>query len=351
MQRILFKKGKQREFLNLAKINLNCVSLKGILQYGFDLRYSTLKNYNSEKLLLPRDFFEEVCYIAKINPDNLDIKYIDKNWGQVIGGKKGIKVVMKKYPKEIKGWRLKGAKNSSVIGNEKLKKIKIPKLDEGLAEFIGVYLGDGTLTRYQLVISGDSRYDYPYYEYLSKLIYKLFGIGVSIRKEKNHNTLLLTISSKNVCSFLQDNFNLNYGHKIINKSIIPEKILNDEKLSIACLRGLIDTDGAVSRRGRNGSQFCIQFTAHNKLLLDQVNEIGKKLGIFTFCDKTGAGTNKWKNILRYFEIVGSSNLRHIVRFDLRNKGKTIYRYEVSNYFRQDLYRNMNLPFKIKGPMV
>ena len=75
-------------------------------------------------------------------------------------------------------------------------------------------------------------------------------------------------------------------------------IFKNKELVVACLRGLIDTDGSVSRRGRNGSQFCIQFTSHNKLLLNQVDVIGKKLGIFTFYDRTGTGTNKWKNILK-----------------------------------------------------
>ena len=126
------------------------------------------------------------------------------------------------------------------------------------------------------------------------------------------------------------------------------EVAENENLTIACLRGLIDTDGSVSRRGRNGSQFCIQFTSHNKPLLKQVNKIGRELGIFTFYDKVGTGTNKWANILRYFEIVGSSNLKHIIRFHLRTKGKTIYLNELPEYFKKDLYKNLDLPFKTKG---
>ncbi len=71
--------------------------------------------------------------------------------------------------------------------------------------------------------------------------------------------------------------------------------------------------------------------------------------IFTFKSKTGAGTNKHRNIVKFFEIIGSANLRHIVRFHLRfYENKTIYQKEVINYYQKDFYKNLNLPFKIKA---
>jgi len=348
-QRVLFEKGEQKKFLNLVKNNLNCVSLRSISQFGFDMPYSTLKNYYREITLMPKDFFEDLCYLAKINSKQLNIKFLEGNWGNIKGGKIGIRVLMKKYPKKIKEWRKKGTRNSPIIGERNLKKIKIPLLNEELAEFIGVYLGDGTLTKYQIKIAGDYRYDLPYYDYLLKIIFETFNIRASIHKTKNHNTSILLISSKNICSFLNEKFKLKYGHKIRNKTVIPKKILNNEKLSIACLRGLIDTDGYIGRRGRNGSQFCIQFGSHNKYLLEQVYNLGKKLGIFTFCDKVGCGTNKWENIDEYFKIVGSSNLRHIIRFHLRKfRNKTIYQREVLDYYNKKIYKDLKLPFRISG---
>ncbi len=84
--RILFKKGKQKEFLDLVKSNLNVVSVRGILQFGLDLKYSTLKDYYSEKLLLPKGLFENLIYLAKIKKVG-NVKYIKGNWGQIKGGK------------------------------------------------------------------------------------------------------------------------------------------------------------------------------------------------------------------------------------------------------------------------
>ena len=342
-QRILFPKGLQKKFLNKVKYNLRAPSLRSILQFGFDVPYSTLKKYYGEKLFLPKDLFKNLCRIAKINPKTLNFEYVLNNWGQIIGGKKGIKVIQSRYPKEIKKWRRRGWLNSPVIGVSNLKKVKIPALDWKLAEFIGAYLGDGTLTPYFLRISGDATYDRDYYNYLSRLSKKLFGINPSIRI--TNNTIHLTIFSKKICSFLNEQFKLRYGDKIRNKTKIPRQIISDNNFAIACLRGLIDTDGSISRRGRSGEQFCIQFTNYDKSLLDQVKTLGKKLKIFTFFEEKGVGTNSWPCINEYFRIVGSSNLKHIIRFDLRLKGVNAYRKDIIPFLEQDLYRNLSLPFK------
>ncbi|MEM0465462.1 MAG: hypothetical protein QXW97_02030 [Candidatus Pacearchaeota archaeon] len=86
-QRIKFKKGKQRIFLKLAMKNLNIKSLKQILQFGFNIKYSTLKNYYSERRLIPKSFFLDLCHIANIKKRNLKFEYVSNNWGQIKGGK------------------------------------------------------------------------------------------------------------------------------------------------------------------------------------------------------------------------------------------------------------------------
>ena len=322
------------------------------LAIKWGLPYSTLKNYALEVCLLPESLFDKILSELSINKDKLEVDYLDRNWGMKVGGKRAIDILKKRYPDKIKKWRINGLKKAIKIGKHwgymNQKVIKEPKLNEKLAELIGAYLGDGTITKYQLKISGDYRYDLPYFYHLRKLVFELFGLSCSIIKEKKFNTANLIIYSKNLCSFINKEFGINFGHKIRNKTSIPNKILQDNKLSIACLRGLIDTDGSISRRGRNGSQFCIQFTSHNKYLLEQVKKIGADLNIFTFGDETGCGTNKGDNIKRYFDLVGSSNLRHIVRFNEKfSKGNTIYKKDVLNYYQKGLYSRLDLPFKIK----
>jgi hypothetical protein len=86
-QRILFKKGEQRKFLDMVILNLNCISLRGILQFGFNINYSTLKNYYIERRLMSSSLFSDLCHISKIDVKTLRFKFVDYNFGQIKGGK------------------------------------------------------------------------------------------------------------------------------------------------------------------------------------------------------------------------------------------------------------------------
>ena len=342
-RRVRLNKGLQRKII--LSISQKAGSIRK-LAIGMGTPYSTFKNYVTEDRLLPENLFSNLLKLYEGPKKGLKISYLNSNWGRSIGGKRGIKSLENKYHDKIKKWRKLAIKKA--LSKSNLKKIKIPEVNEKLAEFIGIYLGDGTMTPYQLRIVGDSRYDKLYFNYISNLIFHLFGLKTSIIMHKNTNTSLLVVYSKNLCDFLNKKFRLKPGDKIRNENIIPKGVLNNKNLSIACLRGLVDTDGSVSRRGREGSQFCIQFTSHNKKLLEQVKVIGNNLKFFTFNSETGSGTNKWKNIINYFKIVGSSNPKHIIRFLLRKDGKSIYRDELSHYFEEEKYKTLNLPFILKG---
>ena len=70
---------------------LKITSLRKILQFGFNIKYSTLKNYYSERRCLPKNFFDDLCEIANVKKSELKrfkIKYLKENWGQVKGGNK-----------------------------------------------------------------------------------------------------------------------------------------------------------------------------------------------------------------------------------------------------------------------
>jgi hypothetical protein len=85
--RVKFKqKGQQREFLRKILSKVNCPSLRAFEQYGFDVPYSTMKNYYSEVRLLPREFFEELCKFAGISGDLFDVEHLKDSWGQKKGG-------------------------------------------------------------------------------------------------------------------------------------------------------------------------------------------------------------------------------------------------------------------------
>ena len=69
--------------------SLNAPSIRGILQFGFDIPYSTLKNYYNESRLLPSEFFNDLCEVAQMDKNSLGFEEVDDNWGKVKGGKLG----------------------------------------------------------------------------------------------------------------------------------------------------------------------------------------------------------------------------------------------------------------------
>ena len=89
MKRIKFKnKSDQKIFLSLVISKLNSPSLRGLLQFGFKIKYSALKNYYSGIRLLPEDLFSDLCAISGIDSKIFDFTLLEKNWGQQLGGKK-----------------------------------------------------------------------------------------------------------------------------------------------------------------------------------------------------------------------------------------------------------------------
>lgn len=340
MRRIHFETGQQKALIIYA-MQVKKINLLN-LAYNLNIPYDTLKKYKQEKFKLPEEIFSRLCKIAKINPLSLKFSYLPENWGASRAGKLGIAAMNIKYKDKISEWRRK-AYIKSVFNNT--KQIKLPSLNEELSEFIGICLGDGTLTPYFVRISGDSRYDLLFFKYISKIIKNNFDLDSKI--SKNNNTLYITIRSKKLCDFLHDNYNLPFGDKILHKAAIPPDIFKNRDFFIPCLRGLIDTDGSLSRRDRYGSQFCLHFCSHNPLLLKQVIKIGYSLGIFSYSSACGTGTNSWRLILKYFKLVGSSNPKHIIRFLIRKKySKSLYLREVSSYLEKPLYRNLKLPFRM-----
>ncbi len=86
-ERILFDKDKQREFINEVILNLNLASLRGLLQLGLDINYSTLKNYYSNRRLMPKTLYHSLCYLGRIGVNKYKVKSLDFFWGQSKGGK------------------------------------------------------------------------------------------------------------------------------------------------------------------------------------------------------------------------------------------------------------------------
>lgn len=89
--RVRFGKGEQRKFLKKVLEESGCPSLRAFDQFGFDVPYSTLKNYYNESRLMEKGFFLRLCEFAGVDFKKMDVEYLDENWGRIKGGKKSRK--------------------------------------------------------------------------------------------------------------------------------------------------------------------------------------------------------------------------------------------------------------------
>ena len=126
-------------------------------------------------------------------------------------------------------------------------------MEEDIAEIIGNVVGDGSLVkmndgkiRFQLrghLLEDKDHYDnFIVPTFNQKIAMPLTGRNVGILKYTKRNSYGIGSESKSIAKFLRD-LGISLGTK--RELSIPDWIKSDKKLSIAFLRGLMDTDGSV----------------------------------------------------------------------------------------------------------
>ena len=84
------------------------------------------------------------------------------------------------------------------------KKIKYRKPSEFLAEFIGIFLGDGSFwNKYQIVISWNHKCEQDYAKYIQKMVYDLFGLESRIRVREQYGSAEIVINSSNLVDYVR----------------------------------------------------------------------------------------------------------------------------------------------------
>ena len=352
-KRIIFQNQTQKEFfirlLNRKSLrsfwieNENCLGLS----------YNSLKKYYSGKLTLPEPLFYKLLEISGLSLSEINVTELPANWWCKAAGIKGMRGLHQKYGLEqFKKWRKAGYEKmqSKLLASGSgalLKEITLPnQITLEVAEFIGVYLGDGSLTDYFINISGDFKHDIPYFEYLQRILYSSFGLNSVIRKTDKVCGLSLRVFSKKLCNYFKS-IGLQAGDKIRNQSKIPAEICENEKLFYACLRGLVDTDGFI---GKDGKVLAIRFYNKNNALMQQLrdSEFIKELFKIRNHD-TEIGTRSQKSIDEFFRLVGSSNPRHIIRYLEGRKGNLLYKRKLLPYYCK--YSALQLPYLIGNSTV
>ncbi len=168
--------------------------------------------------------------------------------------------------------------------NDLKRKLKLPtKLTPQLAEDLGIMVGDGSIniyqrnkraTDYMISCYGNSKNEREYLEkYVKSLKQELYNLHF-VYSEQRKNTCRLLTRSKGLLEFYTKVIGLPRGAK---KNInIPKIVFDSDRLiKYAFLRGLADTDFALTFKKRNKKVFYYPTikisTCSKKLVIDLSN--------------------------------------------------------------------------------
>lgn len=172
------------------------------------------------------------------------------------------------------------------------KCIRLPeKLTPGLAEDLGIHIGDGSMYRcgptndsYTIRYSGHAIEDKNYLtKFIPELKLKLFNVNKVNFHIGRNNEAFLTIHSMGISNFYNKLFGIPFGNK--TKSIDIPKSIKKASLPIktAFIRGLADTDFCISfkkkSKYRKHHYPVISSCLSSKKLITSVKEILDELEI------------------------------------------------------------------------
>lgn len=209
--------------------------------------------------------------------------------------------------------RARGVITGFIVGKE----IRIPHHGNDLAEAVGIILGDGSITRFQVSLAVSALVDREYSDYIVGLFERLFNIEV-VRQKIVKNTIRLVLSSRRLVEFFLQ-MGLSIGDKIKNGVTIPQWILNEDEYFRSCLRGLFDTDGCVFyhhhfSREREYNHIGWEFTSWNEDVLNAAHNFLLRNHYRSKCKKGRVRLYYRPDLHRYFKDIGSSNPKHWKRY-------------------------------------
>lgn len=235
-----------------------------------------------------------------------------KKYGHVGGDPEKRKAAWRKW------WQEKGRfQNHSIL---QVRPIREPEFSVNLAEMVGILLGDGGISKYQVVVTLNAVTDKEFIVYVAKLFKKLFGVAASIHQVRGTLAMNIVVSRTNLVKFCVEKLGLKIGNKVRQQVDIPDWIKGNKKFEIACVRGLVDTDGSIftHRYKSNGKYYSYKkfdYTSVSRPLLRSAYEILKSNGLHPrpYRGKS-LRIDSIADMKKYFEIFGTSNPKHLKRY-------------------------------------
>ncbi len=321
----MFRKGQQKIFIKQCLEKLCWSNRETAIFLGISVR--TLTDWKREKFLIT---VKTALLLSKSSgiPLSKDIPTRDEFWYVHKGARKGGLASYKKQGNKIgstgyrsKQWRKWWQDVGRFENRPMLEQLpfKKPSVSLDLAEFFGIMMGDGGMSSRQIFITLHHTDDALYAKFVVKLIYKLFKLKASVREIPRSSVNSIVVSRTGLVSYLHS-MGLPIGHKIKNGLHIPGWITNNKKFSLACLRGLVDTDGSVFThsykvKSRQYAYKKLSFTSASFKLLKAVYAIFRNNGFISrIYNKNSVWLDSVGEVKKYFEIVGSHNPKHWKRY-------------------------------------
>lgn len=322
-KRIKFLNGKQKEFLlniqNKSGLSTDeLAKIAGVVPRSY-------RDWKREKLCMrlkaARDFSSR--FNVQL-PEQVD--EMESRWKKFKSekGKIGGFACLKKYgnPATAEGRKKGGSRTLSILRERgvipRRKIYSLPKrYSKELAEFTGAILGDGGLTPSQLQITLNSLKDSEYAFFLKRVGGKLFGEEPKLLKRKNQNAVCLYYNGELLSKYLVK-IGLKVGNKIKLQVDVPSWIKSKKNYRVACLRGLMDTDGGIfiHKYKVNQKQYCykkICFTNRSVPLLYFVKKTLEELSftpkLITKVENKKVWLYNEQEVKNYMRRVGSHNER------------------------------------------
>lgn len=323
LDRIIFQPGEQRKFIeNVAgKMCLPVSALARLLA----VNERTLRDWRREKYHMS---FIHAQTLARISGVRIPMSASLLKWNERLEkfGSLGGKALFQKYGRigvDENYRRAQWDKWWNEIGKHKEHKIlwkslpfTKPKKSSELAEFVGLMLGDGGITKHQLTVTLHRFDDHEYGIFVCDLIRKLFNVSPSTITSKKCLANDYRVSRVEMVRFCVDKLGLVVGCKVRQNIDIPEWVLRRRKYLIPCIRGLFDTDGCVIMhkyrvRGREYLYKKIGFTSHSQPLRLSFYQTLNSLGIKARLAGFDVRVDGQEAVLKFFSIIGSHNPKHL----------------------------------------
>lgn len=322
-KRAVFPPGEQTDFLRQITEKLSVTDVS----YLCHCSERTVRDWRREKFSMPITAVQNLSVRTSI-PVPKDI-HIHEAYAHIArASRMGAAATIKKYgciPHDEKRrkerwyawWKSTGKfKKQPILESEAINK---PKTSIELAEFIGIMMGDGGITTYQVVISLHHIDDLEYAGFVMALIKKLFKLEAKIYHSPENSVNDITVSRKQLVNYLHE-LGLPIGNKVKQQFDMPEWIKLNRNYSIACLRGLVDTDGCIFThkyrvKGTWYSYKKLSFTSASQPLRHSVYDLLRQLEFHPRIAGEDVRLDRIEDMKRYFKLIGSHNPKHLRRYE------------------------------------